>query len=69
MGKFLRERQCEKSLLGGDAKALERRSEDWRPWRAYAAMYLWHQGAGNREQAEGERQEPRDKRQKPTAER
>ncbi len=24
-----------------DANELERRSETWRPWRAYAAMYLW----------------------------
>jgi len=24
-----------------DPKELERRSEAWRPWRAYAAMYLW----------------------------
>jgi len=24
-----------------NAGALERRSEPWRPWRAYAAMYLW----------------------------
>jgi len=23
------------------ARALEQRSEAWRPWRAYAAMYLW----------------------------
>jgi hypothetical protein len=22
-------------------KELERRAEAWRPWRAYAAMYLW----------------------------
>ena len=25
---------------------LERRAEAWRPWRAYAAMYLWHSGVG-----------------------
>ena len=25
----------------GTAKELERRAEAWRPWRAYAAMYLW----------------------------
>jgi len=24
---------------------LERRAEAWRPWRAYATMYLWHNGA------------------------
>ena len=27
-----------------DAREVERRAEAWRPWRAYAAMYLW-QGA------------------------
>jgi AraC family transcriptional regulator of adaptative response / DNA-3-methyladenine glycosylase II len=27
------------------ARALEERSRAWRPWRAYAALYLWH-GAG-----------------------
>lgn len=27
--------------LGCDAPELERRSEQWRPWRAYAAMLLW----------------------------
>jgi 3-methyladenine DNA glycosylase/8-oxoguanine DNA glycosylase len=24
-----------------NAKQLLRRAESWRPWRAYAAMYLW----------------------------
>ncbi|MEM7340880.1 MAG: Ada metal-binding domain-containing protein [Actinomycetota bacterium] len=28
--------------LGIDAAALERRAENWRPWRAYAALLLWH---------------------------
>ncbi len=27
-----------------DRKALVRRSEAWRPWRAYATMYLWNDG-------------------------
>jgi AraC family transcriptional regulator, regulatory protein of adaptative response / DNA-3-methyladenine glycosylase II len=27
-----------------NARELERRSEAWRPWRAYAAMYLWGNG-------------------------
>ncbi len=27
--------------LGCDARALARRAERWRPWRAYAAMLLW----------------------------
>ena len=29
----------------GSAQELERRSEAWKPWRAYAAMYLWRFGA------------------------
>eukprot|EP01093_Parvamoeba_rugata_P014440 TRINITY_DN4673_c0_g5_i2.p1 TRINITY_DN4673_c0_g5~~TRINITY_DN4673_c0_g5_i2.p1 ORF type:complete len:501 (-),score=87.59 TRINITY_DN4673_c0_g5_i2:3722-5224(-) len=32
------------SVMGGGpdkAKALDARSESWRPWRAYAAQYLW----------------------------
>jgi len=28
------------------ARELERRAEAWRPWRAYAAMYLWSSPAG-----------------------
>lgn len=31
--------------LPDDAKGLEARSERWRPWRAYAAHYLWAAGA------------------------
>lgn len=27
-------------------RELERRAETWRPWRAYAAMYLWSNKAG-----------------------
>lgn len=27
-------------------RELERRAEVWRPWRAYAAMYIWKRGAG-----------------------
>lgn len=26
---------------GIDARELQRRAENWRPWRAYAAIYLW----------------------------
>lgn len=26
----------------GSARDLERRAEAWRPWRAYATMYLWN---------------------------
>ena len=29
------------------AHELERRAEVWRPWRAYAAMYIWSRSAGN----------------------
>jgi hypothetical protein len=25
----------------GSSRDLEHRAEAWRPWRAYAAMYLW----------------------------
>ncbi len=28
----------------GSTREVERRSERWRPWRAYAAMYLWGNG-------------------------
>jgi AraC family transcriptional regulator of adaptative response / DNA-3-methyladenine glycosylase II len=28
------------------ARELERRSEAWRPWRAYAVMLLWERAAG-----------------------
>jgi len=30
-----------------DPRELERRAESWRPWRAYAAMYLWKNGSRN----------------------
>jgi len=40
--------------MAGDcsARELERRSEAWRPWRAYAVMLLW-QAAKDREQQPG----------------
>jgi AraC family transcriptional regulator, regulatory protein of adaptative response / DNA-3-methyladenine glycosylase II len=31
----------------GSPRELERRAEAWRPWRAYATMYLWSGGAGD----------------------
>jgi 3-methyladenine DNA glycosylase/8-oxoguanine DNA glycosylase len=35
-----------KALRQGDKrltpKQIRKRAEQWRPWRAYAAMYLWH---------------------------
>ncbi|MGA4543598.1 AlkA N-terminal domain-containing protein [Uniformispora flossi] len=35
-------RQAVASLgADGDAKAVARQAEQWRPWRAYAAMHLW----------------------------
>jgi len=34
-----------KALGLGVARELELRSQAWRPWRAYAAMYLWNVGA------------------------
>jgi AraC family transcriptional regulator of adaptative response / DNA-3-methyladenine glycosylase II len=32
----------------GTARALERRAEAWRPWRAYAVMLLWQEASDNR---------------------
>ena len=40
-------RRCAQRLLEacparrGHERELEQRAEAWRPWRAYAAMYLW----------------------------
>jgi AraC family transcriptional regulator of adaptative response / DNA-3-methyladenine glycosylase II len=30
--------------LPDDARSIAARAETWRPWRAYAAMHLWHAG-------------------------
>src|SRR4029077_5776904 len=30
-----------RALSLGSAREVEQRAEPWRPWRAYAAMYLW----------------------------
>src|SRR5580700_6128473 len=42
-------------LLGAlaldSSQELERRAEAWRPWRAYAAMYLWRSASRHRERA------------------
>jgi len=39
-----------KALQQGDrrvtSKQIRQRAEKWRPWRAYAAMYLWHGYSG-----------------------
>jgi len=32
----------------GSSRELDRRAEAWRPWRAYAAMYLWRIAGGSR---------------------
>jgi AraC family transcriptional regulator, regulatory protein of adaptative response / DNA-3-methyladenine glycosylase II len=36
-----------------DPREIERRSQDWRPWRAYAAMYLWRSAALDRQATRG----------------
>ncbi len=33
-----------RAMRMSSARQLERRAEAWRPWRAYAAMYLWSMG-------------------------
>jgi len=33
-----------RALEVSSPRELERRSDPWRPWRAYAAMYLWRVG-------------------------
>ncbi|MGA8309132.1 MAG: 3-methyladenine DNA glycosylase 2, partial [Terriglobales bacterium] len=30
-----------RAMALGNSRDLELRAEGWRPWRAYAAMYLW----------------------------
>ena len=37
-----------RALNLGGVRELERRSEAWRPWRAYAAMYLWNSASDHR---------------------
>ena len=37
-----------RNSLGVEAKELERRAEQWQPWRAYAAMLLWNTSAQDR---------------------
>jgi AraC family transcriptional regulator of adaptative response / DNA-3-methyladenine glycosylase II len=34
-----------RQIFNADSKSLARRSEAWRPWRAYATMYLWNDGS------------------------
>jgi AraC family transcriptional regulator of adaptative response / DNA-3-methyladenine glycosylase II len=40
-----------RSLQVSSPKELERRAEPWRPWRAYAAMYLWRMSGGRKKGA------------------
>ena len=41
-----------RALQVNDTRELERRAEMWRPWRAYAAMYLWNVRVGARSEGE-----------------
>jgi AraC family transcriptional regulator, regulatory protein of adaptative response / DNA-3-methyladenine glycosylase II len=41
-------------------RALERRSQRWRPWRAYAAMYLWRMAGAQKKQKRNRTAEPGD---------
>ncbi len=44
--------------LGLDTpRQLEQRAESWRPWRAYAAMYLWHSGMQREPRVENARKQ------------
>jgi AraC family transcriptional regulator, regulatory protein of adaptative response / DNA-3-methyladenine glycosylase II len=36
-----------RKALGGSSGEIEKRAELWRPWRAYAAMHLWHSLSGD----------------------
>jgi AraC family transcriptional regulator of adaptative response / DNA-3-methyladenine glycosylase II len=38
-----------RSMALGSPHQLERQAEAWRPWRAYAAMYLWRSASRHRE--------------------
>jgi AraC family transcriptional regulator, regulatory protein of adaptative response / DNA-3-methyladenine glycosylase II len=33
--------RLQRTMALGTSRALEQRAEGWKPWRAYAAMYLW----------------------------
>jgi 3-methyladenine DNA glycosylase/8-oxoguanine DNA glycosylase len=37
-----------RALHMSNSRALEERAEQWRPWRSYAALYLWNAGANRR---------------------
>jgi AraC family transcriptional regulator of adaptative response / DNA-3-methyladenine glycosylase II len=40
-----------RALSFGSSGEVERRAGPWRPWRAYAAMYLWRMSGQSRERA------------------
>jgi AraC family transcriptional regulator of adaptative response / DNA-3-methyladenine glycosylase II len=42
-----------RALACSNSRELERRAEEWRPWRAYAAMYLWKIGGVRRNRGDG----------------
>ena len=35
------DRVLQRAVGALDARSLETQAEDWRPWRAYAALHLW----------------------------
>jgi AraC family transcriptional regulator of adaptative response / DNA-3-methyladenine glycosylase II len=39
-----------RALAVNSPRELERQSEPWRPWRAYAAMYLWRDGGRKKQE-------------------
>jgi AraC family transcriptional regulator, regulatory protein of adaptative response / DNA-3-methyladenine glycosylase II len=43
-----------RALNVDSSRELDRRSQPWRPWRAYAAMYLWRMGGRPREEDKGQ---------------
>jgi len=48
-----------KALAIESSRELEQRSEQWRPWRAYAAMYLWRMSGASRVRGEARMSRPR----------
>lgn len=45
-GDLVLRRAAAAAAMAGDERALRLRAESWRPWRGYAAMYLWGAAAG-----------------------
>jgi AraC family transcriptional regulator of adaptative response / DNA-3-methyladenine glycosylase II len=48
-----------KGAGANNSRELTRRAEAWRPWRAYAAMYLWSESAAESDGVGFERRAPR----------